>query len=313
LAQNKMFRDESARLFRIKPMLERRALIINGVRAFFCQQGFLEIETPLRVPSVAPEQYILPYASEGWFLSTSPELQMKRLLAAGYEKIFQISHCFRKEERGRHHNPEFTMIEWYRTSADYLQLIKDTEQLVKVLSHQLGIHSTLNFQGKKIDLSLPWPKITVREAYLQWANWDPVLAFEGERFDIDMVEKIIPRFAADRPTVILDYPRECASLARLKPGDPPLAERVEIFIGGLEIANGFSELNDAVEQEKRFKLEIEAIRQTGKPAVLPLKFLASLSQMPPSAGIALGIDRLAMLFCDTDAIDDVITFPSDIV
>jgi lysyl-tRNA synthetase class 2 len=308
-----MFRYESARLFGIKPRLERRALILNGVRAFFCQNGFLEIETPLRVPSVAPEQYIMPFTSEGWFLSTSPELQMKRLLSAGYQKIFQISHCFRKGERGRHHNPEFTMIEWYRAAADYRQLIRDTEQLVRALTDQLGTGPTLDFQGKKIDLSLPWPEVTVRQAYLRWAGWDPVTQFDGERFDTDMVDKIIPNFAARRPTVILDYPRECASLARLKPGDPAIAERVEIFIGGLEIANGFSELNDPVEQEKRFRMEIENMQKAGKPAVLPQKFLESVSHMPPSAGIALGIDRLVMLFCDTDAIDEVIAFPSDLV
>lgn len=308
-----MFRDESTRLFRIKPQLERRALILNGVRAFFCRAGFLEIETPLRVPAIAPEEYIMPYTSEDWFLSTSPELQMKRLLAAGYEKIFQISHCFRKDERGRHHNPEFTMIEWYRSGADYRQLIRDTEQLVLDLAGQLGMGSTLDFQGKKIDLSSPWPQITIREAYLRWAGWDPLKKYEGEKFDVDMVDKIIPGFEAGRPTVILDYPRECASLARLKPVNPPVAERVEIFMGGLEIANGFSELNDPVEQEKRFKLDIENMHRAGKPAVLPLKFLEAVKYMPESAGIALGLDRLVMLLCDTNAIDDVIAFPSDLV
>jgi elongation factor P--(R)-beta-lysine ligase len=308
-----MLPDESARLFGIKPWLERRALILNSVRAFFCQNGFLEIETPLRVPSVAPEQYILPFTSEGWFLSTSPELQMKRLLAAGYQNIFQISHCFRKGERGRHHNPEFTMIEWYRAKADYSQLIRDTEQLVLALSGQLGTGAFLNYQGQKIDLSSPWPEVTVSQAYLRWAGWDPVSAFDGERFDEDMVNKIIPNFAAGRPTVILDYPRECASLARLKPGNPDIAERVEIFIGGLEIANGFSELNDPVEQEKRFRMEMENMLKAGKPAVLPLKFLEAVKQMPESAGIALGIDRLVMLLCDTDDIEDIIAFPSDLV
>jgi elongation factor P--(R)-beta-lysine ligase len=169
-----MTEEESARLFRIKAKLERRALILEGVRAFFCREGFTEIETPLRVPAVAPEQYILPYTSEGWFLSTSPELQMKRLLSAGYEKIYQIGHCFRKEERGRHHNPEFTMIEWYRSGADYQQLIRDTEQLVLWLADRFRYGLTLSYQERKIDLTPPWPRITVREAYRRWAGWDPV-------------------------------------------------------------------------------------------------------------------------------------------
>ncbi len=303
--------EESSRLFRKKSRLERRAVILNDVRAFFCREGFTEIETAIRVPAIAPEQFILPYTSEGWFLSTSPELQMKRLLAAGYEKIFQICHCFRKDERGQHHNPEFTMLEWYRTGADYRQIIQDTERLILSLAEQLNNCSILSYQGKKIDLSLPWPRITVREAYLRWAGWDPETCFDGVRFDVDMVEKVIPQFAADRPTIILDYPAECASLARLKPGQPQVAERAEIFIGGLEIANGFSELNDPVEQEKRFQLEFEIMQRQGKPSVMPGKFLEAVKHLPECTGNALGIDRLVMLLCDTDSIDDVIAFPSD--
>jgi elongation factor P--(R)-beta-lysine ligase len=305
--------DESARLFRIKDKLERRAKILDGIRAFFCRQGFVEIETPIRTPAIAPEHFIVPYTSEGWFLSTSPELQMKRLLSAGYEKIFQICHCFRKDERGRHHNPEFTMIEWYRAGADYREIIQDTERLVVTLAAQLGLGSTMDYQGKKIDLALPWPRITVREAYLRWAGWDPVANFDGERFDVDMVDKVIPQFAEGRPTIIMDYPTECASLARLKPGNPPVAERVEVFIGELEIANGFSELNDAAEQEKRFKLEMEQMILEGKPAVLPVKFLESVKHLPECSGIAVGVDRLVMLLCDTDSIDDVMAFPSDML
>jgi lysyl-tRNA synthetase class 2 len=153
--------EESDRLARIKNKLECRTSILNGIRAFFCRQGFIEIDTPLRVPAVAPEQYISPYTSEGWFLSTSPELQMKRLLSAGYEKIFQICHCFRRDERGRHHNPEFTMLEWYRTGADYRQIIRDTEELIVELAVQTGSGPSMEYQGRKIDLTIPWPRISV--------------------------------------------------------------------------------------------------------------------------------------------------------
>jgi elongation factor P--(R)-beta-lysine ligase len=305
--------EESSRLSRIKTRLERRSLILNGIRAFFCRQGFLEIETPLRVPAIAPEQFILPYTSEGWFLSTSPELQMKRLLSAGYEKIFQICHCFRKDERGQNHNQEFTMLEWYRTKASYEYILQDTQELVLYLSEQYGTGSVLKYQNRQIDLTLPWPRTTVREAYLRWAGWDPVSNFNGLRFDDDMALKIIPNFPSNRPIIILDYPRECASLARLKPSDSGVAERAEVFIGGLEIANGYSELNDASEQEKRFKAEIEVMKQSGKPAVLPEKFLSAIKRMPECSGIALGVDRLVMLLCDTDSIDDVIAFPSDLL
>ena len=305
--------EESSRLKRIKAKLERRSLILDGIRAFFCRAGFIEIETPLRVPVIVPEQFIFPYTSEGWFLSTSPELQMKRLLSAGYEKIFQICHCFRKDERGQHHNPEFTMLEWYRAAADYQQIIQDTEQLVLDLSNRLGTGSTLNYQGQRIDLTPPWPRITVREAYLRWAGWDPLVDFDGERFDDDLVNKVIPNFPAERPTVILDYPVECASLARLKPGNSQVAERAEVFIGGLEIANAYSELNNAAEQEKRFKLEIEQMHPADQPAVLPRQFLKAIAQLPECGGIAVGVDRLVMLLCDSPSIDDVIAFPSDLL
>ncbi len=288
-------------------------LICEAIRAYFRKERFLEVETPLRVPVVAPEQYIVPFASESWFLSTSPELQMKRLLAAGYEKLFQMCHCFRKEERGRLHNPEFTMLEWYRAGADYTQIISDTEQLLLFVAEALGLGTTIHYQGKDIDLTPPWQRITVRDAFLRASGWDPIAAHDPERFDIDMVDKVMPALAPDRPTVIMDYPAACASLSRLKPGNPLVAERAEVFIGGLEIANAYSELNDAAEQERRFSAEIEKIRKEGKTALMPERFLEAIRHLPLCGGIALGVDRLVMLFCDTASIDDVIAFPSDML
>ncbi len=305
--------EESRRLYSIKSRLECRAKIIDGIRAFFARENFLEIDTPLRVPAVAPEQFIHPYTSEGWFLSTSPELQMKRLLSAGYERIFQICHCFRRDERGRHHNPEFTMLEWYRTGADYHQIISDTENLVAFLAEKFGLGSFLTYQGQRIDLRLPWPRVSVKQAYTGWAGWDPFVDFSGIRFDDDLVDKVIPHFPAHRPTVITDYPRECAALARLKPGSLDIAERAEIFIAGLELANGYSELTDPVEQEKRFKSEMSEMLKTSKPAVWPDKFIEAVKDLPECAGIALGVDRLVMLLTDSAAIDEVIAFPSDLL
>jgi lysyl-tRNA synthetase class 2 len=307
-----MLEDEQKRLARLQPNLKRRALIIEFIREFFNEQGFLEVETPIRARAIAPELFIVPFQSEDWFLAASPELHMKRLLAAGYEKLFQFSHCFRKGERGRWHNPEFIMLEWYRRGADYQNIIGDTEQLVATIARKLGHKKTIKYRGQEINISLPWPRITVRNAYIKSASWDPVAENDPERFDMDFMSKVLPGFAKDRPTVLIDYPAAQASLARLKPDNPLVAERAEVFIAGLELANAYSELADAKEQTSRFREAIEQIqRDRGQVMPLPEKFLKAMERLPECGGIALGIDRLVMLFCDADSIDDVIAFTED--
>jgi lysyl-tRNA synthetase class 2 len=307
-----MLEDEPKRLARLQSNLERRALIIKHIRDFFNEQGFLEVETPIRIPAIAPEPFIVPFQSEDWFLAASPELHMKRLLAAGYEKLLQFSHCFRKGERGRWHNPEFTMLEWYRKDADYQKIIRDTEELVVAVAHKLGHKKTIKYRGQDIDISLPWPRLTVSDVYIKSAGWDPVAVNDPERFDMDFVSKVLPGLPPDRPTVLLDYPAAQASLARLKPNNPLVAERAEVFIGGLELANAYSELTDAKEQAKRFREAIEQIqRERGQIMPLPKKFLEAMKSLPECGGIALGIDRLVMLFCDADSIDDVMAFTED--
>ena len=304
--------DEPKRLARLRPNLERRALIYEFIRAFFQERGFLEIETPIRAPAIAPEPFIVPFQSEDWFLAASPELHMKRLLAAGYDRLFQFSHCFRKGERGRWHNPEFIMLEWYRKGADYLGIIEDTEQLIASIALKLGLKNTIQYQGQKIDISPPWPRTTVREAYLKSAGWDPVTENDPERFDMDFVSKVLPSFTPHCPTVLIDYPASQASLACLKPDNPLVAERAEVFIGGLELANAYSELTDAREQASRFREAIEQIRrERAQEMPLPDKFLEAIARLPECGGIALGIDRLVMLFCDADTIDDVMAFTED--
>jgi len=305
--------DEEARhLTSLERNLKRRALILNITRRFFDDRGCLEVETPLRSPAIAPEKEIIPLQSEGWFLATSPELYMKRLLAAGYRQLYQISRCFRKGERGRLHNPEFTMLEWYRAGGDYLTMIADTEQLVLTISRELGLGDAIKYRGKTIDLTAPWGSLTVREAYKQLAGWDPGHSPDPVRFDTDMVMKVIPHFNAHRPTVIFDYPAPMASLAKLKPDSPGVAERAEVFIGGLEIANAYSELTVAAEQTARFQQEIAAIKkEQGRDAPLPEKFLRAMEKLPASGGIALGLDRLVMLFCDAASIDEVMAFTAD--
>ncbi|HUT66997.1 MAG TPA: EF-P lysine aminoacylase EpmA [Dehalococcoidales bacterium] len=307
-----MIEGEKRRLARLRPNLLRRALIYEHIRAFFKERDFLEVETPVRVPAVAPEPYITPFNCEGWFLSTSPELHMKRMLAAGYERLFQFSRCFRKGERGRWHNPEFTMLEWYRTGAGYNDIIQDIEQMVTALSLKLGFKNTIKYRGQDIDLSLPWPRITVRNAFLHSAGWDPVAEYAPLRFDTDFVTKVLPGFAPHRPTVLVDYPAPQASLARLKPDDAGVAERAEVFIGGLELANAYGELVDAREQERRFREAIEQIRRERQQQfAMPRSFIEAVSHLPECGGVALGIDRLVMLLCDADSIDDVMPFTAD--
>jgi len=307
-----MAEDDRSRLIHLKPNLQRRALIYELTRAFFREQGFLEVETPIRIPAVAPEVYITPLESGPWFLSTSPELNMKRMLAAGYNRLFQICHCFRSGERGRWHNPEFTLLEWYRASADYKQVIQDIEELVVALAGKLGFGNKIKYRGQNIDISLPWPRVTVRDAFLHAAGWNPVVEPDSLRFDEDLVTKVFPSFLPHRPTVLMDYPAAMASLARLKADDPGVAERAEVFMGGLELANVYSELRDAGEQEKRFHEAIEQIyKEQGQQRTMPQNFIEAIAHLPECGGAALGMDRLVMLLCNADSIDEVMAFTVD--
>jgi elongation factor P--(R)-beta-lysine ligase len=304
--------DEFDRLARLSSNLKRRALVFEAIRAFFKEHDFLEVDTPIRAPAIAPEPNITPFESEGWFLAASPELHMKRLLASGYSKLYQFSHCFRKGERGLWHNPEFIMLEWYRKGVGYLSIIQDMEQMVLYTAERLGTGHIIHYQGRDIDITPPWPRVTVRDAYLKAADWNPVLDYDPARFDVDFIARVLPSFSPLRPTVLLDYPAPAASLARLKPEDAQVAERVEVFIGGLELANAFSELTDAREQAARFREATDEIkRERGKNMPLPEKFLESVTRLPDCGGIALGMDRLVMLFCDAPKIDDVMAFTSD--
>jgi lysyl-tRNA synthetase class 2 len=255
---------------------------------------------------------IEPFSSEDKFLTTSPELYMKRLLAAGYDKIFQFSHCFRKGEIGRYHNPEFILLEWYRTDVDYLKMIEDTEQLIVSIARGLGTAEVIQYKNQAIDITPPWEQIAIREAFLQFAGWDPVIEFHAAKFDLDLVTKVIPCLDSNHPAVLVDYPAALGSLARLKPDNRAVAERAEVFVGGLELANAYSELTDISEQRRRFLEESRKIALEKKRIVpMPVKFLESLQNLPDCGGIALGMDRLVMLFCDALSIDDVIAFPDD--
>jgi lysyl-tRNA synthetase class 2 len=296
-------------LARKKEVLHLRAKLIQSIRLFFIRYGFLEIETPLRIPSPAPEEHIEVLPAGNWFLQTSPELCMKRLLAAGYPRIFQISKCFRAGERGSKHLPEFTMLEWYVAKFNYLQLMKRCEEMIVAVVNDMGFAQDIIWQDKKINLALPWERITVQEAFKKYAPVTLEEALNKDKFDQILVDYIEPYLGVNRPTFIYDYPAKLAALAKLKEGNPSLGERFELYIGGMELANGFSELNDAEEQRRRFEQALQLRAQKNWTQYsMPDKFLNSLTSLPPSAGIALGIDRLAMILANTDKIDDVVAF-----
>ena len=267
------------------------------------------METPCRIPSPAPEPYIDALPSREWYLQTSPELAMKRLLAAGHQRIFQICRCWRDGERGRFHLPEFTMLEWYRADADYTDLMTDCEELLLAVASAVTGEITLTFQGMEVQLATPADRLSVREAFRRYTTLSAEEALQRDCFDELMVTKIEPNLGIGVPTILYDYPAARGALARRKTDDPELAERFELYLCGVELANAFSELTDPAEQLERFQQDREERSRAGKDTyTLPLPFLNELSAIPPSAGIALGLDRLVMLFLDLPDIDDVVAF-----
>ncbi|MEO6775542.1 MAG: EF-P lysine aminoacylase EpmA [Kofleriaceae bacterium] len=310
--------------------LEARARALATVRAFFAARGFLEVETPLIVPSPGLEIHLDAVAAGDGFLITSPEYSMKRLLAGGLEKIFQVCKCFRANERGPHHAGEFTMIEWYRAFDTIESIARDTEELVHAVC---GDHARLG--DRTIALAPPWRRITVRDAMREWAGvrvtgdesaaelTTAVRAAEIEiadglawddAFFTAWLARVDPALAQlDHAILVEDWPAPLAALARRKDGDPRTALRFEAYIGGLELANAFDELVDPDEQALRFREEQDTRRARGRP-VYPIdaKLLAALREgLPPSGGIALGFDRLVMLATGAATIGEVQAFAGD--
>jgi len=301
--------DEGWRLLAKEDALKLRARMIRAIRRFFLERDFLETETPCRIPAPAPEAHIEAVASGEWFLHTSPELCMKRLLAAGYPKIFQICRCFRGGERGDRHLPEFTLLEWYRRGADYLVLMNDCEALIGAVAGELGLTAGIPRRDGPLVLLPPWERLTVREAFARHAPLTLSQALGSDRFEEMMACCIEPNLGVERPVFLYEYPAELGALARIKEGDPEVAERFELYIGGMEIANAFSELTDAREQQRRFEAAGRDRLKRGVAVYpMPEPFLEALPQMPPCAGIALGVDRLTMLLAGKDRIDDVVAF-----
>ena len=301
--------DDNFSLARKAQALNLRAKLISSIRHFFIQNDFLEVETPLRIPSPAPEEYIEAIPSGDWFLQTSPELCMKRILAAGFPRIFQISKCFRAAERGSRHLPEFTMLEWYVAKFDYFQLMDQCEAMLIEAFKDMGYSKDIIWQNRKINLTAPWERITVAEAFSKYAQVSLQEALHQDKFDEILTQYIEPSLGNYRPTFLYDYPAKLAALSKIKKSDQTVAERFELYIGGLELANGFSELTNAGEQRKRFEEALaERAAKNWTRYAMPEIFLKALQTMPDSAGIALGVDRLAMIFANTVSIDAVVAF-----
>lgn len=294
--------------------LHLRAAFFRFIRSFFHNRGFLEVDTPLRQPVYIPESNITPLQAEGQYLQTSPELCMKRLLGKGCGKIFQICPCFRKEEHGRLHLEEFQMLEWYRVDADYSSLMEDCEALLLCLFEELSKTAVLKgwshlqfFQG--IDLSGKWERLTVAEAFDRYSPVELGRALREDKFDELLVEHIEPHLGTNAPVLLCDYPVELGALARKKTDFPEIAERFELYIKGVELANGFSELTDPYEQRNRFIKEAALIRErTAAVVEIPERFLCDLALLDCAAGIALGLDRLFMIALGLENLNQAVTF-----
>lgn len=288
-------------------LLQLRSRVFAATRDFFQGRGYVEVDTPVRVRTPALEEHIDAMPSgEGW-LRTSPELHMKRLLCEGMERIYQIGPCFRQGERGSRHLPEYTMLEWYQVGIGSQELLQETLDLLKAVANVEGIQPKVDPGGEAMVM-------TVQEAFWLWAGWDPLEQFDEDRFDLDLVEKVEPLIAEQPgPVVLKEFPVERAALARVKPGPQPVADRWELYLGGMELANAYHELTDAQEQRQRFETCAQTRRER-EQEVYPLdqRFLEALEQgMPDCSGIALGMDRLLMILCGSDDIQDVVAFSEE--
>jgi lysyl-tRNA synthetase class 2 len=327
-------------------MARARSRLAAETRRVLGGLGYQEVETPGLVPAPGMEPHLSPFevrfVPEGGgparplWLITSPEYAMKRLLADGFERVFQLSRVYRNGEVSATHNPEFTMLELYRAGTGYAGVMEDLERLVEAAARALcpGGAPRVERGGRSLSLAAPFERLTVQEAFRRHARLDlgacggqagalraaaraagHAVGPEGEPFDDVffrlMLQAVEPRLGLAGPTYLTDWPASMAALSRVRQDDPRWAERFELYAGGLELANGFSELNDPVEQRARLEAELALRVRLGRPA-LPLDepFLAALSRMPDAGGVAVGFDRLLMLLTGAERIADVLLFPA---
>lgn len=326
-----------------KKLLEARFEIIRLIRQFFSNKGFTEVETPLIVRLPGQEPYLWPirinvHNEKGeefkGYLHTSPEYTMKKMLAAGFDNIFCLGKCFRDYESfGGTHNPEFTMIEWYRKNANFTQIMTDIEKLFKYIGQKLMATKYKKLIQKNWPkINQKWEKISMTDLWLKFVNvnLDDYLTLEKisalcreKGFKLDenstfedyfykiFLNLIEPNLGLEKPVIIHHYPAQMAALSRLSQSDQRYAERFELYIGGLEIANCFSELIDADEQLQRLKEDLKLRQKLGKEIFdIDYEFINALkNNLPEMAGIALGVDRLVQVFLACENINNVITLP----
>jgi lysyl-tRNA synthetase class 2 len=305
--------------------LELRANLYALIRHFFAERGVLEVETPILGEAGNTEPNIESFSTnfgghvaagsrERW-LRTSPEHALKRLLAAGVGDCYELGRVFRNGEAGRRHNPEFTMLEWYRTGFEHCQLMHETADFVQAslaLAHRSAdvVERSYRelFSGLGVD---PFDaSIEALRAPLAGFRIDPHGLVRDDWLDLLITHRLQPDFPRDRITLVYDFPASQCALAKIRDGDPPVAERFELFLGSYELANGYHELTDAVEQRARFERDNARRRVRGQHEIpIDERFLAALPRMPACAGVALGIERLLMCLAGTDDIGDVIAFP----
>lgn len=282
--------------------LRDQARALAATRAFFAERGFIEVATPFRVPAPGVDFHVEAIAASGQYLITSPELHMKRLLVGGMPRIFQLARVARADEQGDLHAPEFSMLEWYRAFTGLEEVLQDTEELVRSVVRSLAGEDDVFVLGKrKVNVGKPFERLTVRQAFERYAGIKDaarLAARDEDRYFELLVSRVEPALAElPRPVFLTHYPISQAALARPHADDPSVAERAELYFGGVELCNAYGELTDPVEQRRRFVAEAARRKALRRP-VYPLDepFLAALDEgMPPSAGNALGFDRLIMV------------------
>lgn len=306
--------------------LHLRARLYALIRAFFAERSVLEVETPILSAAGNTDPNIESFRTafhghvdagsrERW-MRTSPEYPLKRLLAEGVGDCYELGRVFRNGEAGGRHNPEFTMLEWYRVGWNHHRLMEETITLVEAALAMVGRRAEVWVEGYRqlfideLGIDPMHAPIGQLQVAMEDFGIDPDGLTRDDWLDLLITHRLQPSFPANRITVIHDYPASQCALAKVRPGDPPMAERFELYLGRYELANGYHELNDAAEQRRRFERDNAVRRARGQHEVpMDERLLAVLDAMPDCAGVALGIERLLMCLVGTDAIADVLGFP----
>lgn len=301
--------------------LQHRMRGLDAIRAWLRREGFLEVETPAVVPNPGMDVHLDAFDVSDRHgrlvgrLITSPELHMKRLLAGGIDRCAQLARCWRAGELGTRHQPEFTLLEWYRSHAGLDAMLRDTEAVVRAAAGVSAHPDAIVLEGRRIALSTPFPTFTLRECFARWCPelGDPIALAERDEsaFYEALALRVEPHLGWETPVFVTGFPARHASLARVDPDDPSVCLRAELYIAGVELCNAFDELTDPIEQRARFEADQRARARRGLP-VYPLDedFLGALAEgLPPCAGNALGIDRLLALTLGTTDIANVMAFP----